>query len=231
MVTGAAPTTAAEHVLPAAAMQRLAVEAGPAGLVLGRDNAGEPVRLRLSRPEPTRVTFVGGFWAARLLVFRLLALGARVAVRATEPYRWTALDETAGGVGDRVWPVPGEQVLELPADDMHPLVHLYDFGAGTGVTAVPRPVLGPWQTQLIVLAQLTSTMTRPLAESDLVLLQRLSEPEAALAAVSLGLSAETASLLQAMHDDMVAVVGGRADRYAWFAPTSVEQRLFGPAQR
>jgi hypothetical protein len=220
-------TAAAEYLFPEAA-HGLAVEAGPAGLVLGRDAAGDLVRVRLFRPEPTRVTFVGGGWAARLLVFRLLALGARVAVRATEPYRWTALDETAGGVGDRVWPVQGDQVLDLPADDTSPVLHLYDVGTGA---APERTLLGPWHTQLTVLARLTSTVSRPVAESDLVLLQRLSEPEAALAAAVMGLGGETASLLQAMRDDMVAVAGGRADRYVWFTPTSVEQRLFGAPQR
>jgi hypothetical protein len=92
-------------------------------------------------------------------------------------------------------------------------------------------MLGPWHTQLTVLAKLTSTVSRPVAEADLALLQRLSEPEAALAAAIMGLGAETASLLQAMRDDMVAVAGGRADRYVWLSPTSVESHLFGPAQR
>jgi hypothetical protein len=222
-------TAAPEHLFAEDAVQGLAVAAGPAGLVLGRDVAGEPVRLRLFRPYPTRVALVGGGWAAQLLVFRLLALGTRVAVRAPQPQRWTALDETAGGVGDRVFAVRDDQPFELPADDMHPVLHLYDIGAGAAVP--PRPALGPWHTQLTVLAKLTLTVSQPIAEADLVLLQQLGEPEAALAMASLGLSRETATLMQAMRDDMVAVVGGRADRYVWLGATSVEQRLFGPPQR
>lgn len=222
-------TAAPEHLFADEAAERLVVAAGPAGLVLGRDAAGETVRLRLFRPEPTRVAFIGGAWAAQLLVFRLLALGTRVAVRAAQPQRWTALDNTAGGVGDRVFPVRGDQPLELPADDMRPVLHLYDIGAGAAVPS--RPALGPWQTQLTVLGKLTLTVSRPVAEADLVLLQRLTEPEAALATASLGLSRDTATLMQAMRDDMVAVVGGRADRYVWLSATSIEQRLFGAAQR
>jgi hypothetical protein len=222
-------TGAPEHLFAEDAAQRLGVAAGPAGLVLGRDAAGDPVRLRLFRPEPTRVAFIGGAWAAQLLVFRLLALGTRVAVRTPQPQRWTALDETAGGVGDRVFAVRHDQPIDLPADDMHPVLHLYDIGAGAAVP--PRPALGPWQAQLTVLAKLTLTVSRPVAEADLVLSQRPSEPEAALATASLGLSRDTAALMQAMRDDMVAVVGGRADRYVWLSATSIEQRLFGAPQR
>jgi hypothetical protein len=224
MVTGAP-----EYLFAGETAQRLAVPVEPAGLVLGRDAAGDLVRLRLFRPEPTRVTFVGGSWAAQLLVFRLLALGARVAVRAAAPQRWTALDEMAGGVGDRVFPVRDNQPLELPADDQRPVLHLYDIGTGEAVP--PRPALGPWQTQLTVLAKLTLTVSRPVAEADLVLLQRPSEPETAVATASLGLSRDTVALMQAMRDDMIAVVGGRADRYVWLTATSIEQRLFGPPQR
>lgn len=223
MVTGAP-----EHLFAVPAMAGLAVEAGPAGLVVGRDVAGDPVRLRLLRPEPTRVTFAGGLWAAQLLLFRLLALGARVAVRAADPHRWTSLDQLAGGVGDRVWPVPADLPPDLPAGDTHPVVHLHDVGTGAAPDRIP---LGPWHTQFTVLAQLTPTVSRSAAESDLVLLQRLTPPEAGQAAASLGLSTETASLFQAMHDDMIAVVGGRADRYVWLSPTQTEQRIFGPPIR
>ncbi|MEV4757073.1 hypothetical protein AB0J86_18440 [Micromonospora sp. NPDC049559] len=224
----AAKSAAAEHVFAPVALERFAVPVGPAGLVLGRDSGGATVRLRLFRPEPTRVTFVGGFWAARIIALRCLALGARIVVRAGDPQRWTALDGAAGGVGDRVWPAPDEQGVLPGADDTRPLLHLYDLGPGDGGARAP---LGPWQTQLTVLDRIGAAGAPPLAESDLVLLQRLGEPEAALAAAGLNLSPETTPLLQAMHDDMIAVLGGGADRYAWLAATSVERRLFGEPTR
>lgn len=225
---GGARTAAAEQVLPRATVDRLTVEAGPAGLVLGVDAARRPVRLRLVRPTPTRVTYVGGGWAARLLVFRLLALGARVAVWAADPRPWTALDATAVGTGTRIFAVSPAQPVDLPADDAHPVVHLHDPGPG-GVPGRLR--LGPWQTQLTVLGQVTSTVTAALAGSDLLLLQRISETEAVLAAASLGLSAETTARLRAMPDDVVSVVNQRVDLPVWPTPTSIERHLFGPPAR
>jgi hypothetical protein len=231
VVTPAVKTAAAEHLLAPTAPERLAVQAGPAGLVLGRDSTGDFVRLRLFRPEPTRVTFVGGGWAARVLLFRCLAHGARIAVRAADPRPWLSLDATAGGVGDRVWPVPGDQPVAVPADDIRPVVHLYESGNGGYDAGPSRPQLGPWQTQITVLNQLGVGGAHPLAESDLVVMQRLSGPEAALAAGRLNLGPETASWLPALRDDMVVIVGGGTDRYAWLMATSVERHLFGPPVR
>ena len=228
-MTGGSRTVAPAHRFVRDALGQLTVEAGPAGLLLGVDADRRPVRLRLLRPEPTRLTFVGGAWAARLLLFRLLALGARIAVRATEPQHWTALDALVGGVG-RVWPVAPdprqpEHAFDLPADDTSPLVHL---GPG-GVPA--RASLGPWQTQAILLGQITATATVALAESDVVLVQRIAEPDAVLAAATLGLSTAIAAGLRAAADDVVTVVS-RGDAWpVWLHPTSVERHFFGPPSR
>jgi hypothetical protein len=226
VVTGP-PTAAPELPLSRAALGRLAVEAGPAGLPLGTDPAGRWTGLRLLRPEATRITLVGSAWAARLLVFRLLALGARVALRAVEPQQWIALDALTGGAG-RVWPVAPDQILDLPADDSGPLLHLYDLGPGA---APARAALGPWQTQLVLLGQLTATATVTLAESDLVLLQRLSEPEAVLAAATLGLPAEAAALIRSAPDDSVMVVSRGEQWPVRLAATSIEHQFFGPPAR
>jgi hypothetical protein len=241
MLIGAAKTTAPEQVLADGVLRRLTLDVDSAAVVLGGDSAGRPVRLRLFRPAPTTVTFVGGWWAAQVLVFRCLALGAIVAVCGPEdadwlgadsspagalapPGHWIALDMTAGGAGNRVFPIAGEHPVGLPANPTRPVLLLYDVGP---VGPSSRPVLGAWQTQLTVLARSTAASVHALAMADLVLAQRLSQAEAAVVGSALVLDQETASLLGVIDDEMVAVLGGGANQPAWFMPTAIERQLFG----
>ncbi|BCB88303.1 hypothetical protein Psuf_056160 [Phytohabitans suffuscus] len=100
-----APTRA----VPEQALGQLAVGVEPSGLVLGRDSAGRAVLVRLFGPDTMSVVFAGGWWATRLLVFRCLAHGATLTVRAYDPAdparpdaladaaHWLALDGLTGG--------------------------------------------------------------------------------------------------------------------------------------
>ena len=68
-------------------------------------------------------------------------------------------------------------------------------------------------------------------DSDLVMLQRLGGGEANLAGSALRLPAPSVQFVQSMAVDMLALVGGGADRYVWLKPTDVELALAGPPRR
>ncbi len=226
-MTGKAATW---HTAPAASLGRLAASAGPAGLIVGRNRTGAFVPVRLLRAEPTRVALIGGLWAARLLVFRCLGLGALVNVMTGNPSRWFGFDQMAGTPGRVHLNTfgPGSLGANSPAGSLQPIIHVYDIGP---TTPAERPRLGPWQTHLTVLPRLQPNAAPIVTEANIVLLQRLTAQEATLCESILHQPEQTTTLLQRMHDDMVAIIAPGAEGYVWFAPTAVEYELFGPPFR
>jgi hypothetical protein len=197
-----------------------------AGLLLGEDRRSRPVVLRMFGPKAVRVTAVGGVWFGQLLVFRALALGARVVVRTTSPQQWQNLGSAATGRADRLQVTGGDQQPSAVAGPAQPLFVLDDFGQmGATVTAMP------WLAHVTLLRQLTARGANPLKDADVVLLQRLSAAEAEIVASVLRLEQRNAMRVQALFDDMVAVVGGEIDRQASLTPTAVERDLLGPPGR
>jgi hypothetical protein len=216
------------HVADAAAVARLGIPSSGTGLILGADRERRPVPVRVFRPEPTRITLVGGTWAAQLVAFRALALGVRVVVLTVEPTFWHGVGERATGRGDRMGVLTGEQQIAVSGTAQQPILIIYDLGLSGPTNPAP---LGGWQTQLTVLRQLDHTGVPPVQECHLVMLQRLGDAEAALAGSALRLSEQSVRLLQVMEDDMLAMLGGGADRYVWVAQTDVERRYTGAPRR
>jgi hypothetical protein len=216
------------HTVSRPALAQLRVTSLGAGLILGADRQQGPVSVRVFRPEPTRVTLVGGPWAAQLVAFRAFALGARVAVITAEPHAWREFGQRATGHGDRVTVIAGQQPLVLAGTAQQPVLVIDDLGMA-GV-ASPQP-LGPWQTQLSILRQLHPPGVPLVQECDLVMLQRLGGEEAAVAGKALRLPGPSTQFLQVMADDMVALVADGADRYIWFAQTDVEREYTGGPRR
>jgi hypothetical protein len=216
------------HTVSRSALAQLRVAPAGTGLLLGADRNQGPVLVSFFRPTPTRVTLVGGVWAGQLMAFRALALGARVVVVTADPYAWQGFGERATGQGDRVTVMTAEQPLALIATVQQPVLIVYDQG---GVGAVTPQPLGPWQTQLTILRRLDRAGVSSVQDCDLVVLQRLAGAEAALAGDALRLPAPSTQLLQAMADDMVALIGGGADRYVWLTQTEVERQYAGAPRR
>jgi hypothetical protein len=216
------------HVATLGALAQLRISSPGTGLILGADRDRRPVTVRLFRPEPTRTTVVGGAWAGQLLAFRALALGARVVVLSHDPAFWHGMGERATGRGDRMGVLAGEQPITVTGTAQQPVLIVYDLGlAGPTMPSA----LGAWQTQLTVLRQLDHAGVPAVQECHLVMLQRLNGTEAALAGAALRLSEQSARLLQVMEDDMLALLGGGADRYVWVNQTDVELRYTGTARR
>lgn len=230
MLTGSTRTTVPELPLNAVAGTVFPVDAD--GVVLGRDSTGRPVLLRWFDSVPRRLVFIGGWWAAQVLVSRCLAVGAMVAVEArggADPAevvasgnQWLGLGRLVTGSNGRVRPMPAN-VDEWPATAAQPVLRLRDVGPAG---AAPRPG-GPWHTELAVLSSVGPAASRSIADADVVLVQRPAQDDADLVRLALNLGPEYTPLLGAMENDMVAAFGGGVVRYTWLTPTPVERQLFG----
>jgi hypothetical protein len=216
------------HYASLRALELIGVSSPGTGLILGADVDQRPVPVRFFRTEPTRITLVGGVWAAQMVVFRALAFGANAVVLTGDPAAWHGFGERATGRSDRVSVIPGERPLRVQGTAQQPMLVIHDLGMAGPSGNVE---LGPWQTQMTVLRQLDERGVPALQEGHLVMMQRLAFSEATLAASALRLTGESAQLLQQMEDEMLALIGGGADRYVWISPTSIEQRQGGPARR
>ncbi|WP_285473871.1 type VII secretion protein EccE [Actinoplanes sp. NBRC 101535] len=195
-----------------------------AGLVVGRNRHGRPALAEVFRPVPTRVLLVGGIACAQLLVFRALAVGARVLVRTDRPARWEPFVlGTATTPGSLVLSPPERAFTITPGSALRPILIVQDTGR-----AAP-PITG-WQTVLTVREAVGAADLHAAAESDLLLLQPLRENEAVLLGDRLRLGG-TASLLTRITSGMVAVIGRRSVRWVALSPTSVEKVLIGPVDR
>ncbi|HIV58563.1 MAG TPA: hypothetical protein H9902_11485 [Candidatus Stackebrandtia faecavium] len=217
------------HEANARALELMVTPAPPSGLVLGRDADQKPVVAPLFRPDAVKATVVGGAFAARLVVFRALAIGARVAVCTTRPQVWEGLGKAATGRDDRVAVLHGDRPVTVDANPHSPALYVYDVGEhGTST----NPILGPWRTQLTILPKMNLYGSQALEESHVTILQRIHPEEVAAATSTLRLSNDTIGLLQMLYDDMFAMLRvGAKERYVWATATSVEKRMFGEPVR
>jgi hypothetical protein len=223
-----APLRIGWHAANVPALAQLAPSPAGSGLILGSDAHRRLVPVRLFRSVPTTVALVGGIWAARFVAFRALAVGARVLVVTAEPQAWQGFGERATGQPDRVR-VTGQEPAPAAAGAAHqPVLVVYDLGpAGPRTPAAP----GPWQTRLTLLRRLDQSGVAAVQEADLVVLPRLGEAEARLAGAALRLPDRSVGLLQAMAEDMAAVIGGGADTYLWLTQTELERQHLGSPGR
>jgi len=215
------------HLADRAALAQLTLPAVPAGVVVGRDQRRTPTVLRLFQAQPVQAVLVGRWWAARLLVFRALGVGARVVVRTGWPEQWQGLGEEATNRTDRLAIIPVGSVAAVPARMDEPALHVVDLGTEGGPQ---RAHLGPWQAQLTILPGLVPADLQVLTGAQVSVFQRVSPPEAGLAAGALGLDAEVAHHLTLTPDDGLILYGDGTVRYATLGQTDIERKLLGPPQ-
>jgi hypothetical protein len=200
----------------------MTMTAPSAGLLLGLDTSGAAVTVRAFRPVPTRILLIDRGWLERLLVFRALALGARVVVNTPEPGQWEGFGESLTGGPGRVITALPHQPVDVAASAAQPTLFVAERHL------MELPVLGPWQTRLTVAAWFGDYVAQPLAEADLTILRRLSPRAIAAAASLIRLDAEQADALQTTPADGLAAYESGSWRYVRMVTTSIEQRLFGP---
>ncbi|GAA3279343.1 hypothetical protein Dvina_00985 [Dactylosporangium vinaceum] len=202
---------------------------GGDGVMLGVNRHGQPLVVRLFRPEPTRVAVIGGLRCAQMVVLRALAVGGRVLVQSSRPYAWEPLLRALGSV-ESLGLIPAGRVPEPPpATAMSPQLLVVDVGPVPGrVAPVPE---SPWRTLLFLRDELTPTDTDLLTRADLTVLQPLTPPVATLAADTLGLG-ESREWLIHIETAMVAVIANRQTvRWTHLATTPLEHQLIGGPAR
>jgi ESX secretion system protein EccE len=228
---GGAPTVVPglplDGVQPAEKADGLTLPVGTSGLMLGRNRHGNPVVIRLFRPEQTRALLVGGVRCAQLVALRAMALGARVVVQTARPQAWEPFVRGAAVPGESIAVVPPGRAIEIaPGSALHPLLTVVDVGP---VGADSRPGEG-WQATLVVRDDFSAADVDVASRADLLILQPLRGDEATLLAGALGLG-EVGQWLTRIRPDMVGVVNRRAIRWAALAQTPIESQLIGPATR
>ncbi len=143
----AVPGIPADGVQAAEHLDGLQLPIGTSGLMLGRNRHGNPVVIRLFRPEQTRALLVGGVPCAQLVALRAMALGARVVVQTARPQAWEPFVRGAAVPGESIAVVPPGRAFEIaPGSALHPLLVVVDIGP---VGADNRPGDG-WQATLVV---------------------------------------------------------------------------------
>jgi hypothetical protein len=212
------------HTASLPALGSMGVTSPGTGLLLGADHDQKPVPIRFFRSEPTRITLVGGVWAAQMIAFRALAQGSQVVVMTIEPQVWHGFGERAVSRPDRVVVLHGEQPGVAVGTARQPALVIHDLGVAGPVSPPP---IGPWQTHMTVLRRLDERGVPALQRCDLLILQRLQQTEAAVAETALRLTGQSAHLLQMMEDEMLALIGGGANRYLWVHPTAIERQYMG----
>ncbi|MFC7529456.1 type VII secretion protein EccE [Actinoplanes sp. GCM10030250] len=225
-----------------------------AGLILGRNREGGPVRARLFRPDPTLVALIGGLPCAQLVVFRALATGAQVTVRSSRPQDWAPFVRGAAAPGGSITVLPMDQPLDPSAGSpVHPSLTIIDSGqasatdggsgsgsggsgSGSGGSGSGSGGSGAldcverWHTTLVVRDVVSTGDLEIAARADLLILQPLEADEAALLGEALSLG-ETADLLTRMRATMIAVVSRSSVRWAALAETPIEKVLIGDPSR
>jgi hypothetical protein len=223
-----APLHIGSHLVSNATLAQLAVPASGSGMIIGVAPTQQLVTLRFFRAEPTRIALVGGAWGGQFLIFRALALGARVAVVTGEPSAWHGFGERATGRDDLVRVFRAEFPLSLPSSPYLPSLIVYDLG----VAGPAAPLqLGPWQTQLTILRRLEGSGVPSIQDCDVAILQRLQRDEAELAGSALRLPTHMVSLLQTMAIDTAALWGSGAKRYVMLVQTEIERTCTGTPRR
>lgn len=199
------------------------------GVVAGTDDAGGPVVLGLFRPVQLDVVVVGSAWTAQVLALRAVGAGARVAVESARPRLWAPLAAatSADGPGVVVHGVGGVLPHREPAPSA-PVLVVRDCGAKP-----PRNGLAPapWQAVLTLLPFLGPLAAEPLAQAELVGVQRVSPQEAEELAGVLRLPREQAAALPTLDDGTLLWCTARQRRFARLVPTPSETELLGEARR
>ncbi|MET8148628.1 hypothetical protein ACIBSW_35350 [Actinoplanes sp. NPDC049668] len=203
------------------------LRAGGAGLMIGRNRQKLPVTLRPFRPTPTRMLVVGGVGCAQLLAFRAMAVGARLFIQTAREQVWDAFLRRGGvGQGAAVFLPPGENP-QVAAGPGRPHLVIVDVGAALGM---PPGGGGPWQATMVVRDDLASWDEALLQQSDIVVLQRLTEAESSLAVSVLGIRQAQAWLPQ-LPDEMVGLVSRASLQWVMLGSTPTEQSVLGSVAR
>ena len=215
------------HTASIGAMSLVGVSSPGTGLLVGIDQRQRGVPVRFFRPEPTRIALIGGDWAASILVYRALALGAAVSVWTDDPHRWNDFAARTTQGSGRISVNPAH-AAHPSATAQQPLLFVTDDAA---VGSADASELGPWRTEFTVLRRLDERGVPVLQDSDLVIAQRLGSGESAIAASALRIPGSSLAPLQQVDDETIALLDPSGHQYLRISPTDIERGYAGSARR
>ncbi|GIH12429.1 hypothetical protein Raf01_06010 [Rugosimonospora africana] len=203
----------------------------PSGLVLGHNRHGQPVTVRLFRPEPTRTMLLGGVPAAQVLTMRALAVGAQVVVQTARPQAWEPFLRAVSLPTGGLTVVPLGSPVPAPFGPLVPQLVVVD----AGMPDAPAVPAAAWRASLLLREDVSAPDIAELSRADLVILQPLRPDEAALVGDALGLDASR-DWLGRLPADMVGAVsragaGRSAVRWAVLSATLIERQVIGAPER
>lgn len=219
----------AAHTLSAADIAELRLPIGDDGVLVGTDAAtGAPAVINLFGRGGRDVVLIGGAYAAQVIALRAVATGARVAIETGRPGVWETVRQKASSGQQCVTVHPVNTVGPQGASVQSPVLVIRDCGAIPPRFGVRH---GPWQTTLTLLPYLDPACGDLLGSQDLVGVQRISPPEAALAASALSLPGDDEATLPTLADSVTLWVADFSRRYVQTMPSSLETSLLGPPRR
>jgi hypothetical protein len=200
----------------------LGAAAASPGLVLGEDEHGGLLSIRMFRPHGSRVVVIADPWLTMIMGFRALALGAAISIRSPDPTRWSQLHGTQ--MERDAWVRP-------PEWPEHPRLAIVE-----GESELPAPD-APWTAVLLSLMALTPSNVSAAAHADAVIVRggqlRLTGEQLARVAQALTLDHDQAGAIVHNPADVVTVAaragarGAGELRQAHISPTVLETRLVG----
>jgi hypothetical protein len=215
------------HSCTSAALDLIGPAADRCDLVLGIDQAGQPIAIPIGPGAggAARIAMVSGYWMAHLTACRALAAGAWVVVVTNNPAAWQALVERLPGDVSRLRLVPHTPPVPIPDDLPVPALVIHD-----GVLADSPPLSSAVASvELIPLLDAEAAVT--LGRFDLVTVQCLDAREAGLAVSALALPRDSIAWLQELGPDSVAVLRGGVVEQGRLPLSDGELAWLGPAQR
>ncbi len=216
------------HLADPASIASITMSTGGSGLVIGVDQHGKPVVLRLFRPEPTTAFAVGGLRFAQLIAFRALAVGAQIIVQTGRPTAWGTFGRVTADPPDAIRVVPPGTPHDRPGSADRPQLVVLD--GDSSAADAERRASGGWAAVLTVRDQLTAWDIDAFVRADLVLMQTLSAMEAALVCSALNL-ADVEQSLTRLPADIITLVSHGTLRWARISQTPIEQQMLGSAFR
>ncbi len=228
-VLGVVGPRRAAHMVRATDLAAIQLPVSDDGVLIGSDATdGSPAVLGLFARSGRDVILVGGAYAAQLIALRAVAAGARVAIETGRPHIWEELRLKASSGQECVTVHPVNALGPQGASVHSPVLVIRDCGA------IPPRVgarHGAWQTTLTLLPYLDPASADLLGTQDMVGLQRISPPEAGLAAAVLSLPSAERAALPTLADSLTLWVAGFNRRYVQATPTSLEDALLGQPRR
>lgn len=163
-------------------LAQLSSRGDDAGLVLGVEQGGGTVVLPLFQPgRSTVVAAVGDVAVAKVLVYRSLALGARVVVETRRPEAWRALTADVVLPRTTLAVVPPRASSAEPGSPSRPRLRLLDVGSSSRLEASmlqAESEPGGWDCRLIALDDLEDADVALLGTTDALIVSSLTVDQA-----------------------------------------------------